>query len=142
MADNLTKAQRSYCMSRVKGKDTLLEQSVRSALHRRGYRFRKHVSSLPGKPDIVFPNGRIAVFIDGDFWHGWRYPQWRKKLTPWWQAKIEATRARDRRNRQRLRAMGWTVIRVWQHELDRGFDNVIAGIAAAVDVANGKVVEG
>ena len=133
MADNLTKTQRSYCMSRVKGKDTLLERSVRSALHRRGYRFRKHVSSLPGKPDIVFPSRRVAVFVDGDFWHGWRYSQWRKKLTPWWRTKIEATRIRDRRNHRRLRAMGWTVIRVWQHQMDRCLDEVINRIAFTSD---------
>jgi len=98
------------------------------------------VSRLPGKPDIVFPGQRIAVFLDGDFWHGWRYPQWRNKMTLWWQAKIEATRARDRRNHRRLRAMGWTVIRVWQHDLDRAFDDVIARIIAAVDAANGNTV--
>lgn len=71
--DPLTKAQRSYCMFQVKGKDTSLEQIVRSALHKHGLRFDKHVSDLPGKPDIVFPRHKIAVFLDGDFWHGYRF---------------------------------------------------------------------
>jgi len=133
MVDNLSKSQRSYCMSRVKGKDTSLETVVRSALHRQGYRFRKHVSSLPGKPDIVFPTRKVAVFIDGDFWHGWRFSQWRDKLSPWWRTKIEATRVRDQRNHRRLRFLGWTVIRIWQHEVEKAFDKVINRITAVVD---------
>ncbi len=132
MTDNLTKTQRSYCMSRVKGKDTLLEVKLRSELHRRGYRFRKHVSYLPGKPDIVFPSRKVVIFIDGDFWHGWRYPKWRDTLSEFWRTKIEKNRARDQRNLRRLRLLGWTVIRVWQHQVDRDFDNTIKRIMAAL----------
>ena len=73
MSDNLTPTQRSYCMSRVKGKDTSIERLVRSELHKRGFRFRKHVKTLPGKPDIVFPKAKVAVFVDGDFWHGYDF---------------------------------------------------------------------
>src|SRR5437870_5476979 len=80
--DNLTTHQRSYCMSRVRNRDTDLEAMVRSELFRRGWRFRKHVSSLPGTPDIVFPSHCLAVFIDGDFWHGYRFPQWKGNLSP------------------------------------------------------------
>ena len=80
MSDKLTVQQRSYCMSRVKGKDTSLERVVRSALQKRGLRFRKHIARLPGKPDIIFPKEKIAVFVDGDFWHGYRFPQWKDKL--------------------------------------------------------------
>jgi len=65
--DNLTKNQRTYCMSRVKGKDTGLERVVRSKLQKRGLRFRKHVKNLPGKPDIVFVKAKVAVFLDGGF---------------------------------------------------------------------------
>ena len=73
MPDNLTKKQRSYCMSRVKNKDTDIEKIVRSELHKRGYRFRKHLKKLPGTPDIAFTRAKVAVFIDGDFWHGYRF---------------------------------------------------------------------
>ena len=117
MPDNLTPEQRRHCMSQVKGTDTSLERVVRSALHRRGLRFRKHVKSLPGRPDIVFATERVAVFLDGDFWHGYRFPQWRDSLAPFWQRKIARTRIRDRRNFQRLRRRGWTVVRIWQHEI-------------------------
>ena len=59
----------------------------------------------------------VAVFVDGDFWHGWRLPAWERKLSKFWRDKLRANRARDQRNFRRLRARGWKVIRVWQHEL-------------------------
>jgi DNA mismatch endonuclease (patch repair protein) len=132
MADNLTKEQRSYCMSRVRGKDTGLERTFRSELHRRGLRFQKHVKELPGKPDVVFRGKRVAVFVDGDFWHGYRYVEWRDSLSDFWRAKIESNRARDRRNRDALSEMGWRVIRVWQHEIERDLDGCVSRVVSAV----------
>ena len=132
MADNLTPEQRRYCMSRVKGKDTGLELSVRSALHRRGLRFRKHVKDLPGKPDIVFSRLKVLVFVDGDFWHGYRFPAWEHKLSEFWRKKISQTRKRDVKNRRKLREMGWTVIRLWQHELKQDFEGSVNRILSAV----------
>lgn len=136
MADNLTKEQRSYCMSRVRGKDTLLETRVRSALHAHGLRFRKHVATLPGKPDIVFSAEKIAIFIDGDFWHGWRFPLWQQHLSPFWQDKIERNRQRDRHNFRRLRNRGWRVIRIWQHQVEAGFDQTIARLVGIIRTRN------
>ncbi|MBS0222177.1 MAG: very short patch repair endonuclease [Proteobacteria bacterium] len=132
MTDNLTSAQRSYCMSRVKGKNTQLEMRVRSALHRLGLRYRVHVRELPGRPDIVFARSKVIVFIDGDFWHGYKFPLWKNKMAPFWQKKIGNTRQRDLKNHRRLRTRGWRVIRVWQHELERDFGGAIARIATAV----------
>ena len=132
MPDNLTPEQRSYCMSRVKGKDTGLEVEVRSELHRGGLRFRKHVRGLPGKPDIVFHAVRVIVFIDGDFWHGYRFPSWEHKVSDFWKRKISQNRNRDTKNHRTLRRMGWTVIRLWQHELKRDFDSCIRRVVAAV----------
>jgi DNA mismatch endonuclease (patch repair protein) len=106
-------------MSRVRGRDTGLEKLVRSQLHKRGLRFHKHVRALPGKPDIVFTKARLAVFIDGDFWHGYRFPAWHDSLSPFWQTKIAATRVRDQRNFAKLRRMRWRVLRIWQHEIKR-----------------------
>lgn len=131
-ADNLTPEQRSYCMSRVKGKDTGLEKLVRAELHRRGLRFRKHVKELPGKPDVVFSTAKVAVFIDGDFWHGYRFPLWEHKLPDFWKEKIGRTRERDQRNFQKLRRMGWRVIRIWQHEIERDLDGCIDRIVLAL----------
>lgn len=125
MPDKLTPQQRSYCMSRVKGKDTSLERIVRSKLQKRGLRFRKHLRNLPGKPDIVFPKEKIAIFIDGDFWHGYRFPQWEHKLKSFWKNKISATRKRDKRNFAKLRRMGWRVIRIWEHNIRKNIDSIV-----------------
>ena len=132
MPDNLTPEQRSFCMSRIKGKDTGLEMRVRSALHRRGLRFRKHVKDLPGKPDVVFRKARVAVFVDGDFWHGYRFPSWEDKVSDFWKKKINRNRERDAANHRKLRQMEWTVIRLWQHEVEADFDACIDRILAAV----------
>ena len=132
MPDNLTPEQRSFCMSRIKGKDTGLEMRVRSALHRRGLRFRKHVKDLPGKPDVVFRKARVAVFVDGDFWHGYRFPSWEDKVSDFWKKKISKNRERDAANHRKLRQMEWTVIRLWQHEVEEDFDACIDRILAAV----------
>lgn len=128
MVDNLTTVQRSYCMSKVRNRDTDLERLVRSELHRRGFRFRKHAKDLPGRPDIVFATSKVAVFIDGDFWHGYRFPQWREQMSPFWQEKIAKNRERDNKNFRRLRAMGWRVIRLWQHEVESGLNSCVARI--------------
>lgn len=131
MPDNLTPDQRSYCMSRIKGKDTKLEVRVRSELHKKGLRFRKHVK-LPGRPDIVFSRARVIVFVDGDFWHGYRFPSWKDKLSDFWKKKIAKTRDRDTKNRRKLRKTGWQVIRFWQHEIERDFEGCIERIVIAV----------
>jgi len=130
--DNLTKAQRSLCMSRVRTADTDLETVVCRALHRRGLRFRKHARALPGTPDLVFAAARVAVFIDGDFWHGCRFPSWRASMSPFWQEKIARNRARDRRNFARLRRQGWTVVRIWQHQIRTQLDSALDRIEGSV----------
>ena len=133
MSDNLTREQRSYCMSRVKGKDTGLETSVRSELHKRGFRFRKHLKELPGKPDIVFTKARVAVFLDGDFWHGYGFSTWRGAVSSFWKTKIAKTIERDRKYDRQLRDKGWTVLRLWQHEVERDFEASIKHITSTVD---------
>ncbi|MGB9298978.1 MAG: very short patch repair endonuclease, partial [Anaerolineae bacterium] len=135
MPDNLTPAQRSYCMSRIKGADTGLEMRVRSELHRSGLRFRKHMRQLPGKPDVVFTKVKVAVFVDGDFWHGYRFPSWEHKVSAFWKTKITKNRERDRRVHRKLRQMGWTVIRVWQHDLELDFQGSIERIVSCVQEA-------
>jgi len=132
MPDNLTKKQRSYCMSRNKGKDTSIELKVRSAIHKRGLRFRKHYKGLPGNPDLVFVKAKVAVFIDGDFWHGYRFPCWKNQLSDFWEKKISKNRERDRRNYNKIRKMGWSIIRVWEHEIKNDFDNCIDHIISKV----------
>lgn len=101
-------------------RDTGPERELRSALHRTGLRFRVHVRPLAGvrrEADIVFPKARVAVFVDGCFWHGCpEHASWPKANAHWWREKIEANRRRDADTDERLRAAGWMVIRMWTHE--------------------------
>jgi DNA mismatch endonuclease, patch repair protein len=120
--------KRSAVMARIRGKDTGPELRVASALITRGWDFETHARDLPGRPDIVFRAPMVAVFIDGDFWHGWRFPVWRDKLSEAWEAKIEANRRRDTRNFRKLRRSGWTVVRLWEHQVKRDLAGCIARV--------------
>jgi len=132
MADRLTRAQRSYNMSRIRGFDTSLEVAVRRELRRCRVRFKANVMSLPGRPDLVFPSAKLIVFIDGDFWHGFRYPAWKRRLAPYWKAKIERNRARDIRNFAALRRSGWRVLRIWEHQVKHDLPACIRRIVVAL----------
>jgi DNA mismatch endonuclease, patch repair protein len=132
MADNMTPGQRSYTMSRIRSKNTKAEVLLRSLLHRRGLRFRIHARWLPGTPDIVFTRQRIAVFVDGDFWHGYKFEEWKGKLQPYWSEKITRNRLRDEAYTTALRERGWTVVRIWEHEMKQGPEHCVARIEREV----------
>ena len=122
MADVHSPAQRSFNMSRIRGKDTKPEKTLRSLLHRAGLRFRKHVAELPGKPDIVLPRHRAVVLVHGCYWH--RHPGCRFATTPasnsaFWLEKFAGTVERDRKAEEALRALGWRVFTVWECDLKR-----------------------
>jgi DNA mismatch endonuclease (patch repair protein) len=120
MPDKFSKEVRSHIMASIRSKDTGVELLVFRALRRAGVRFQKHYRRAPGSPDVAVPSRKLAVFVDGDFWHGYRYPAWRHKLpSAFWREKIERNRARDRRNFAKLRRQGWRLLRVWEHELER-----------------------
>lgn len=107
-------------MQRTVQKDNKFERTVRSVLHARGFRYRIHFS-LPGLKrttcDIAFPRQKVAVFLDGCFWHGCEvHPPSVKKNTNFWLEKIDRNRARDARATAHLKALGWTVLRFWEHE--------------------------
>ena len=121
---------RSVVMSRIKGRDTGPERAMADAFSSWELTWESHVRELPGRPDFVFRDDRVAVFVDGDFWHGWRFPQWRDKLSDKWEAKIDATRRRDARNRQRLRRMGWKVVRIWEHQIERSPDRCLVKVVS------------
>jgi DNA mismatch endonuclease (patch repair protein) len=132
MSDNLTPEQRSYMMSRVRSTDTKPELVVRRLAHARGLRFRKHYSQLPGRPDLVFLAAKVVVFVEGDYWHGWRFPAWKDKLSPYWKVKIERNRRRDLCNFRKLRRDGWRVIRLWEHDIERDAEQCVDSIEVAV----------
>ena len=125
-------------MSRIRGFDTTPEIAVRGALKQRGLHFRKNVMSLPGRPDIVFPGDRLVVFVDGDFWHGYRFPQWEHKLKDFWKEKIRQNRQRDQKNFRKLHKMGWRVIRVWEHEVKHDLESCIHRIISAIEATRGN----
>jgi DNA mismatch endonuclease, patch repair protein len=128
--DFMDRATRSRVMSRIRGKDTGPERIIAELLAVAGLDAEQQVRDLPGRPDFVLRDARVAIFVDGDFWHGWRFSTWRHKLSEKWEAKIEANRRRDVRNHARLKRAGWTVVRVWQHQIESNLDTVRLRLSA------------
>lgn len=117
MTDYLDSDQRSQLMSRVKNRDTKIETLIRSSLHRMGFRFRKNLNTLPGKPDIVLPKHNAVVFVHGCFWHG--HENCNKGKLPStkinsWRKKISENKTRDEEIKKRLFAADWRVAVVWE----------------------------
>jgi DNA mismatch endonuclease (patch repair protein) len=114
--DSLTRQQRSWNMSRIRGRDTRAELAVRSALHHLGYRFRLH-GQLPGQPDVVLARHRTAIFVHGCFWHrhrGCKFAYKPKTNVAFWAQKFEKNVLRDSRNSKSLNRLGWRVVVVWE----------------------------
>ncbi len=120
--DTLSPIERSERMGRVRGKDTKPEMVVRSIAHRMGYRFRLHRRDLPGRPDLVFPRHRAAIFVHGCFWHRHPDPSCRLARLPksrlsFWRPKLEHNRERDLRNQSGLAQQGWRILVLWECEI-------------------------
>jgi len=133
--DVMSVEKRSALMSRIRGKDTKPELAVGAMLSVMGLRPESHPRDLPGRPDFVLRDLRLAIFVDGDFWHGWRFPSWEHKLSPFWAEKIGKNRARDRRNFAKLRRAGWIVVRIWEHQLKKNPEQVADRIRALVSAS-------
>lgn len=132
--DTFSPEKRSEIMKRVKSSNTSIEISLRKELWRNGLRgWRLYPKDMPGKPDLVFRKKRVAVFIDGCFWHGCpicdRTP---KSGDPYWQNKIARNMARDKINSERLTDLGWTVIRFWEHEVINDITTCVLKVLAKV----------
>jgi DNA mismatch endonuclease (patch repair protein) len=120
LTDRLTPEQRSRLMSRVRAYDTGPELALRRALFASGMRgWRLHVRSLPGKPDVAFSRWKVAVFVDGTFWHGHPSKFSPGRLPKPWEEKIARNCARDQRVDEELRLAGWMVIRLWDTDVKR-----------------------
>jgi len=129
MPDKFSKKARSAIMSRIRSKNTSLEVNFRKLLWKNGLgRYRIHYN-LSGKPDIAYVSKKIAIFIDGDFWHGYN---WKKlgKVPPkkYWQGKIEKNIARAKKYNQQLKKDGWKVLRFWEHEIKKDPERCIRKI--------------
>ena len=112
-------------MSAIPSKDTKPEIALRKALWHEKLRYRVNYKKLPGKPDIVFTKYRIAVFCDGDFWHGHEF----------WQTKIRRNIERDNEVNQMLTALGWTVIRIWESDINKDISKCVETIKRAINSA-------
>ncbi len=138
------KAVVSKTMSAVKGADTAPEILLRKTLWRLGLRYRLHVKNLPGKPDIVFAKSKVAVFVDGDFWHGrqWRLRGYKTLESqfdgvsnkPYWVEKIKRNMARDRKVNAELRKLGWRVVRIWESEMRKDVEKTAGKVAGIINV--------
>ncbi|APL95570.1 DNA mismatch endonuclease Vsr [Sphingobium indicum] len=128
MVDIVDAATRSRMMAGIRGKDTGPEVTLRRAMHARGFRYRLHVRSMPGRPDLVFPRYKAVVFVHGCFWHrheGCRYATSPATRSEFWAEKFATNLARDRNNEERLRAAGWRIAVVWECALKRSIDEVV-----------------
>lgn len=122
---------------------TQCELVLRQALWAAGYRYRKNFGGLPGHPDVVFIRARVAVFVDGDFWHGRDWESRRQKLQAgsnpdYWIAKIQRNMERDRETTSRLQGLGWTVLRFWESEIQAVPHEAVKKIGAALTSALDK----
>ncbi len=116
--DVFTRRKRSEIMSRIRSKNTGIEKVAFSYLRKQKIYFQKHYSRVPGKPDIAIPSKKIAVFINGDFWHGYKFSVWKKRIPKkYWVSKIQSNIDRDRRSYMALKRMGWKILKIWGHEL-------------------------
>jgi len=120
MADIFSVEKRSWIMSRIRGKNTKIEITVGKWLKKKRISFERHVP-MTGNPDFVLTGRKIAIFVDGDFWHGYRIgPKKLGKMKKFWKEKISKNKLRDRRVTRTLKKEGWEVIRLWEHEVHNG----------------------
>jgi len=120
-------------MSRIRGKNTKPEVEVRRRLWQMGLRYRLHYYRLTGRPDFAFVRSRVAVFIDGCFWHGCpKHRVWPQTRATFWKKKLERNVQRDRVVNRELAEQGWLVVRIWEHEVEGSPDRVTGRIRHAV----------
>jgi DNA mismatch endonuclease (patch repair protein) len=119
-------------MSKIRSKDTKVEVEFRKKLSKeiwpKGYRYRKHYKNIPGSPDIVFPKYKIAIFIDGDFWHGFGFDEEESEMPEFWKDKIQRNMERDAQNMKDLEKTGWTVLRFWEHDIKKNPEKAVEKI--------------
>jgi DNA mismatch endonuclease (patch repair protein) len=132
--DVLTPEQRRLNMRRNKGRNTLPELRLRSALHAEGLRFRLHRRDLPGSPDVIFPAARLAVFVDGCYWHGCPLHATKPKTNEsFWKTKLARNKERDLQVNSKLGNMGWRVLRFWEHEVRADLPSVVSTVREAIN---------
>ena len=125
MTDRISPEHRSWNMSRIKGKDTKIEVMVRQYLFHYGFRFRKNDKRYPGKPDVILPKYKTAIFVHGCFWHrheGCKLTTTPKTRAEFWNEKFAKNVANDKKHYEQLKELGWNVIVIWECELENDFE--------------------
>jgi DNA mismatch endonuclease (patch repair protein) len=133
--DVLTPEQRKLAMSRIKSKDTSIEVMLRKALWRKGVRYRKNYGKLPGSPDIAITKYQIAVFCDGEFFHGYDWENRKEQLDTnkeYWTQKIQRNIARDKEVNDKLQAQGWIVIRFWGRDIKKNLSACVSDVQESI----------
>ena len=135
--DNLTKEQRRKNMQHIRSKDSVIEKKLRKALWDRGYRYRKNYKDLPGKPDIVLTKYKIAIFCDGEFFHGKDWEILKPRLeksnnSEFWKRKIKRNMERDEEVNKQLLFLCWTVIRFWGKDIMKNTEECIRVVEEAI----------
>jgi len=118
MPDIFTPKKRSWVMSRIRAKNTKIDLRMKKILSEKKIKFEMYPKMF-GNPDFIIKRKKIAIFCDGDFWHGYRYDEKKKPGKMFWRDKIEGNIARDRRVSRKLRREGWSVLRFWEHDIER-----------------------
>lgn len=136
MTDFLTKEQRSYNMSRVKSKNTKPEKLIFKLLTARKTKYRKHYK-IYGKPDIALPKHKIAIFIDGEFWHGKNFDEWKGKLSPFWLNKISGNIIRDNKYMRTLKKEGWHILRLWDKDIIKDPEKIFLKVIKFIEKHSG-----
>ena len=134
MADDMTPEQRRKNMQHIRSKDTSIEIKLRNALWHEGVRYRKNFKGIPGKPDIAITKYRIAVFCDSSFWHGRDFDTKKPVDTnhEYWDKKIRRNMERDQEVNMQLKALGWTVLRFWDVEINEQLDECVKTVVEAI----------
>ena len=133
MPDIFTPEKRSWVMSRIRSRDTKIEKRTASLLRKSKLHYRRFPKTF-GSPDFVVERS-VLVFCDGDFWHGYRYGEKKRLPKKFWRDKIERNMRRDRTVTRRLRADGWSVVRLWEHDIDGRPDSCAGRIMRALQSA-------
>lgn len=137
--DRLTKEQRRKNMQAIKSSGSEIENKLAEALWNKGYRYRKNNKTVYGKPDFTFKKIKLAIFVDGEFWHGYNWEERKSDLKSnrdFWIPKIERNMERDKEVNETLKKQGWTVLRFWGNEIKKDFENCISKIEDSILTLN------
>jgi DNA mismatch endonuclease, patch repair protein len=127
MTDIFTPEKRSWVMSRIRGSNTKIDLKMKKLLSENKYKFEMY-PKMYGNPDFILKRKKIAIFCDGDFWHGYRYHEKKKPAKKYWKDKIEGNMRRDRRYSRKLRRDDWSVLRLWEHDIEKNPDKCMRKI--------------